>query len=296
MIILDRYILKNFFKFFFLTLLAFTLIYLIVDFFGRIRMFLSNDATAIQIASYFLYSIPQTISHTIPVSMLLGSLLSFSTLSKNSEIIAMKSSGISIYRISIPILYAALLITVCSFFFNEFVTPSGNEKAKYIKEVEVKKQQAGVFKQDQIWHRSKNAIYNYVFFDPATNTLRGITINYFDSQFRLSARIDAQSAHWTHDHWVFQDLLITTFDRDSFPVLERHTSRVVELPEQPDDLKAIQKSPDEMGFVELRQYIHKLMAEGFDADRFLADMHGKIALCHGEHHSGFCRHIVFLKI
>ena len=277
MTILDRYILREFFKLFLLTMLSFTMLYLIVDFFSRIRMFLSNHASAEQIIAHFGYGIPQIISHTMPVSMLLGSLLAFSLLSRNSEIVAMKSSGISLYRISLPLLGAAIFISACSFLFNEFITPYANQKAKYIEFVEVKKQQKGVFKQNQMWHRSKNAIYNFAFFDPRANILRGITINYFDQNFSLISRIDAREAKWENKQWVLSDLLITGFRQGDFPVMEKAAHKVVFLPEQPDDLKTVQKDTDEMGFMELRDYIGKLQANGFDAERLLADMHGKIA-------------------
>ena len=278
MTILDRYILKEFFKWFFLTLLSFTLVYLIVDFFGRIRMFLSNHATVMQIVGHFGYGIPQIITHTLPVSVLLASLLTFSVLSRNNEIVAMKSSGVSLYRASLPLLIAAVLISAVSFLFNEFITPQANQKAKYIEFVEVKKQQkTGVYKQNQIWHRSKNAIYNFAYFDPATNILKGITINYFDQDFRLTMRIDARQARWERNEWVLSNVLISTFSKDAFPELKRESALKIDLPDTPADLKAVQKDTDEMGFFELRDFIRKLQADGFDAGRYLADMHGKIA-------------------
>ncbi len=277
MTILDRHILRQFFRLLLLTMLSFTLLYLIVDFFGRIRMFLSNDATVEQIASYFLYSMPQTVSLTVPVAMLLATLLSFSLLSKNNEIVAMKSSGVSIYRISCPLLIAAVLIAVCSFFFNEFITPAANAKAEYIKLVEVQKQQKGVFKRDQIWCRTGNAIYNFAYFNPSTNTLSGISVNYFDNTFHLTARIDARSARWTPKGWELRDLLVTSFHPGDFPVIEKMPSKIVDLPESPSELMAVQKEPDEMGFLELKEYVDKLKAQGFDPGQFVADMHGKIA-------------------
>ena len=240
--ILDRYIIREFFKLFSLTMLTFTLLYLVVDFFSRIRMFLSNNATTYQIATHFGFGIPQIISHTMPVSVLLASLLTFSLLSKNSEIVALKSSGISLYRASLPLLVSALLISAFSFVFNEVITPYANQKAKYIEFVEVKKlQKMGAFKQNQIWYRSKNAIYNFALFDPQTNTLKGITINYIGQNFELTMRIDAKEARWQDGQWIFSDLLITTFSTDHFPVLEKVTSRAILLPETPTELRASAK-------------------------------------------------------
>jgi len=95
-------------------------------------MFLSNDATAWQMASYFLYSIPLIISLVLPAAILLASLLTYSSLSKFSEITAMKANGISLYRISLPALAVAAILSIFLFFFTELVAPFSIKKKKNI--------------------------------------------------------------------------------------------------------------------------------------------------------------------
>jgi lipopolysaccharide export system permease protein len=276
--LLDRYISKEFLKIFALMMVSFALLYLIIDFFSRIRMFLSNHATIYQITAHFAFGIPQIISHTLPVAVLLSTLLTFGMFSRNHEVVAMKANGLSLYRIAFPVFAIAGVVCLISFFFNEFVTPYANQKAKYIEFVEVKKiQKLGFFKQNQIWYRSKNAIYNFGVFDPVANKLKGITIQYFDPDFSLVKRIDAREADWTGDTWKFRDVLTTSFPEGRFPILERSPSAVFDLPEKPSDFKVVQKDTDEMGYAELRTYIKKLKSEGYDVSRYLVDMYGKIA-------------------
>ncbi len=278
MTILDRYVSKEFLKIFALMMASFTLLYLIIDFFGRIRMFLSNHATAYQIASYFTYMIPQIISYTLPVAVLLATLLTFGMFSRSHEIVAMKANGLSLYRIALPVFVIAALVSAVSFLFNEFVTPYANQRAKYIKFVEVQKtQKLGFFKQNQIWYRSRNAIYNFGMFDPVADTLKGITIYYFDQDFNLVKRVDAREARWTDGHWSFKNVLTTSFPQGSIQVLERASSAVIDIPEKPSDFKIVQKDTDEMGYGELKNYIQKLRSEGYDVSRYLVDMHGKIS-------------------
>jgi len=278
MTILDRYISREFIKVFFLMMISFALLYLIVDFFGRIRMFLSNHATFYQIVAHFAFGIPQIISHTLPVAVLLSTLLTFGTLSRHHEIVAMKSNGLSLYRISLPVFILAGIVCILSFLFNEFITPYANQKAKYIEFVEVKKQQKlGFFKQNQLWYRSRNAVYNFGLFESDTNTLKGITIYFFDPNFNLSMRVDAREATWKDGSWHFHDVLTTKLPPGAFPVMERVPSKIIDLPEKPSDFKIVQKDTDEMGYVELRDYIRKLVSEGHDASRYLVDMYGKIA-------------------
>jgi lipopolysaccharide export system permease protein len=276
--LLDKYILKEFVKFFIITCLSFVALYLIVDFFEKIRMFLSNSATIIQMARYFLFSIPMIISLILPAAVLLATLMTYSSLSKFGEITAMKANGISLYRLSLPVLIFAAITAVFLFYFSELVTPAALQKTEQIIIVEVQKQKAlGFFKQNEIWYHSDNAIYNFKMFDVANNTLRGITINYINSDYALKMRIDAERAEWKNGQWIFYNLLLTHFDENNSPVLEWSKKKIIDLPEKPNDFKIMQKDAEKMGFFDLKKYVKKIQSEGYDATRYLVDLHGKLA-------------------
>jgi lipopolysaccharide export system permease protein len=275
---LDRYILKEFLKTFSLIVLSLICLYLIVDFFERIRMFLSNDATASQMASYFIFNIPMILSQMIPVTFLLSTLLTFGLLSKNSEITAMKANGVSLYRISLPVIALSLFVCMFAFLLAEFITPYTNQKAKHIKLVEVqKRKKLGSFKENQIWYKGEKGIYNFTIFDPEKSTLKGVKINFLDRDMNLTKRIDAKEALWNEGKWHFRDIVITTFPEGDFPILERASSRIIDLPEKPADFTVVQKDTEEMGFWELRNFIEKVRSEGYDATQYVTDLHGKIA-------------------
>ena len=156
--------------------------------------------------------------------------------------------------------------------------PAANWRAEYIKYVEVqKKKEWGAFKENQIWYKSQNAIYNFKLYVPSENRLKGVTISYLDPQFNLSSRIDAREALWKGDRWELQDVLRTTFSGREFPVIERLPTLAADIAETPDDFQVVQKSADQMGFRELRNYIRKLRQEGYDATRYETDLQGKIA-------------------
>lgn len=278
MTILDRYVTKEFIRIFILVLLLFIALFLIVEFFERIRMFLHHKASLYQIVSFLLFRIPMMISQVIPASVLLASLITFSSLSKNSEIVAMKANGISLYRTSLPVIISSAFICIIAFLNSEFITPYSNQRAEYIKQVEIAKQETmGSFKQNQLWYRGKDGIYNFKMFDPKTNILQGITINYIGEDFTLKMRIDAEKAEWKEGKWVFYNVLSTRFTDGDFPSLEYISTKVIDLPETPSDFNVIQKKADTMGYVELRRYVKKIQSEGYDATRYIVDMHGKVA-------------------
>lgn len=278
MTILDRYILKEFVVFFLLILVSYTGLFLIIEFFEKIRMFLSNHASAYHIASYFFYSLPFMISQIIPVAVLLASLITYSSLSRHSEIVAMKACGISLYRTSAPIIAVVMIICIFAFFIGEFITPKANQRADDIKYIDIqKKEPLGTFKQNQIWYRGTNTIYNFKYFDPEKNILKGITINFLDKNFNLTMRIDAERAEWKDSGWFFYNILITKYGTGDFPSLQRIASQKINLLERPDDFKIVQKDADKMGYMELKNYIIKIRAEGYDVTRYIVDMYGKMA-------------------
>jgi lipopolysaccharide export system permease protein len=204
--------------------------------------------------------------------------MAYGSLSKFSEITAMKANGISLYRITFPALIFAALMALVLFYFTELITPASIQKTEYIEKIDIKKQQTlGYFKQNELWYRSNDAIYNFKMFDVSNDTLHGITINYLNNDFTLRMRIDAKSAEWKGNNWVFHDFLTTHFDDNNVPILEWSKEKIINLPEKPSDFKVIQKDAEKMGYFELRKYVNKIQAEGYDVTRYLVYLQGKIA-------------------
>jgi lipopolysaccharide export system permease protein len=277
--ILDKYIIKEFLKFVGITFISLIILFLIVDFFEKIRMFLGNHATTVKMASYFIFSLPMIISYMLPPSILIATLLTYSSLSKHSEITAMKANGISLYRMSIPPLIFAVFVSIFSFFFNELITPASIQKTEHIIIVDIQKQKTfGFFQQNEIWYRSDKAFYNFKMFDINSDILRGVTINYLNSDFSLKMRLDAKEVEWKNNQWVFHNLLTTSFDENNAPVLEWSKEKIINLPEKPNDFKIIQKDAEKMGYFELKKYVKKIQTEGYDVQRYLVDLQGKIAV------------------
>ncbi len=276
--ILDRYLTREFSRNLLFIAVCFISLFLIIDFFEKTRMFLSNHATFRQMASHFLFLIPTMLSQTLPAAVLLASLLACGTLSRHNEITAMKANGISLYRLSLPILTIAASVCVLVFLLNEWVTPYTNERAEHIRLVEVQKQKSlGSFKQDQIWYRGQKGIYNFKLFDAQNSVLRGITLYYLDHDMNLIMRLDAERGEWKEGHWLFHGVLITRFPSGEFPAIVKMATQVADIPERPDDFKVVQKDVETMGYFELKRYIRKLQMEGYDATRYIVDLQGKIA-------------------
>ncbi len=275
---LDRYIVRIFLRSLLLFLVAFLILSVIVDFFEKIRMFLSNDASLLQMLRYFLFALPMLLSLVAPAAFLIATLTTFGALSTHHEITALKANGIGVYRLLAPMLAVAVAFSLLFFLFTEFVVPKANENMAQIIQVEIQKQQPpGAFTKNEIWYRGKAGIYNFRIFEPLSNTLYGVTVNQFDAEFNLTRRLDAERAVWQGGRWHFYGLMITRFTAGESPVIEHREEGTIDLPEKPEDFLTLQKSADKMGYFDLKRYIDRIRQEGYDATSYLADWHGKLA-------------------
>ncbi len=278
MTILDRFITREFLRFFILIFISLLLISVIIDFFEKMNMFMSNGATSGQMFKYFLAALPMLASLVAPAAVLIASLVTMGSLSRTNELTALKAGGISLYRTSLPILLLAAFFSLIYFLFTEFVTPQANERADRLIRVEIQKQEIrGSFGQDELWYRGQMGLYNFRLFDRKTNSLFGITINQFDGDFRPVRRYDAEKAVFKDGLWQFHNLMTTSFSRKGEPILEWVATKTLPLPEVPDDFGGLQKGADKMGYFELRRYIGKLRSEGYDVTSYETDLQGKMA-------------------
>jgi len=271
--ILARYLAREFTKNFFLGLGAFSAIYLIVELFERINAFLYNKAPVPMMAAYFLSKIPPILFQVAPASVLLASLVTLGLMAKHNEITAMKAGGISLRQIAFPILGVVAVIYITLLGMSEFIVPLANQNVRLLMDLIIdKKKPAAAFKQSQIWIRHHQAIYNIQLYRPERDILEGITLYRFDPNFHLRERIDARSARWKNDQWVFSEASVTHFTPDGFPVRKQYAEIILPLPETPGDFRIAEKNPDEMNYRELRDYVAKIEQDGYDASKYRCAM------------------------
>ncbi len=278
MSILDRYIIKEITKYFGIVLVAATGIYLVVDFFENIDKFLDAGLTIIRMIQFLQLKLPLIIAQITPVGILLAVLITFGLMNKNNEIIALKCSGMSIYYFIRPIFAVGLLVTILLFLLSEIVVPVTFSKAGDIYRIEVKKytQTKG---QKNIWFKSHRSIAFISYFNPREKTISGITLNYFDSQFRLVRRVDAARGEFQKDRWVFKDIMEQILNKETGSYeIQFHKEKVEKIDFLPEDLQRVVKKSEEMSYKELLSYIRDVEAEGYDATPYRVDLYGKFAL------------------
>jgi lipopolysaccharide export system permease protein len=277
--IIKNYLRKEFLKKFFTIVLSFISIYLIVEFFERVDDFVELHASLYDSVLYFLFKLPLIVSQVTPFAVLLATILTFSILSKNSELVAMRASGISLMEISSPIIALTLLISLFMFIGNEQIIPYTNQKFNYLFDIKIrKKEPRGIFRINKIWYRGENnTIWNIELFDKKNSVLRNVTLYRFDEHYSLKERIDASTAVRNENAWNFQNGEMIRFSPNGGFTVERFESKDFDFPERLENFGTIQKDPAEMSFSEIYSYVKELKKKGFDDTKYTVDMYAKLA-------------------
>lgn len=276
--ILDCYVARGFIKAFALSLACTTVLYLIVDFFDKIDNLLQAGAGLWTSARYFFFKVPLLISRVFAFAALFSTLFALGMMCRNREIIAMRSSGLSLRRISLPLFLLSFLICVLTFFWNEALLPIFTRKAQHIYKTEVKKSQPkNIVGTKDIWIRADGAFISIGHFDTRRLVLEGVSVYVLERDFTLKGLIDAPWAAWNGAHWETQGGTEWLFLPNG-QVKQRELDTPLPLTETPEDFKLLARDPEEFSFFDLRKQIADLAAKGFDTTQDEVDLHVKLAL------------------
>jgi lipopolysaccharide export system permease protein len=279
MTILDKYLAKEILKCLVIVLAVVLGLYVIVEFFNKADNFMEAGLSISRLIRYLQLELPLIIVQITPIAALLAVMVALGLMNKNNEIIALKSAGGSIYFLLRAVLAIAVMLGVVVFFLSEIVVPITISKANRIWLTEVKKKPALATRQKNIWIKGNRTIYFIKYFNPQNQSISGVTLNYFDKEFNLSKRVDANKALYRKEAWIFYDIMEQKFNAGSRTYDVRfYPQRVEKIDILPEDLKRVFKKSEEMNIAELFSYIQEVESEGYDATTFRVDLHARFAL------------------
>ncbi|MDR2340553.1 MAG: LptF/LptG family permease [Deltaproteobacteria bacterium] len=285
--VINRYLLTLFLKNLGLCLACFLALYLVVDFIEKISNFLGHGTRFWSICVYFLAQIPNVAVLLVPVATLASVLITLVLLARNSEIVAFKGSGISLWSLSLPFLGAGLLLSVAVFLLGNFVTPRTSETANKIWDGEVLSRRAEVSATivEDVWSRDLRLLEHFATYDGAKSTATGVSVILLDENMFLERRIEAASATFSPEGALFRDAEVKTYHGMSpgagpkgFYFERLPEFRLPGLPMPPPGLgRHSELNPDEMSVGELSENIRLLRAEGFNPVRQVVDLYFKFS-------------------
>jgi len=288
--LIDRYILWSFLRFLATTGLSIYIIFLVVDFREMIDDLINSRVPGRLILSFFKYRTPWVANQILPVACLVSTLLAFGLLSRFNEVTAMKAGGLSLYRISVPVVIATLLLSVFAFYVEGYVMPYSNQKASQIRD-QIRGGPPRSYSQPlRRWIVGQDGLFynyrNYTRPPPHFLSLEGNGVFQGFSVFRLNRetfavreRIYAREATWKSGSWILRTGWERTFDSDGRVLsFNEFQERTFQFSEQPADFLGEVKTPDQMSYWQLTDFISDLTRRGYSVQELSVDLYKKLAL------------------
>lgn len=155
--ILSRYLQRNIYFGTLLALMVFVSLSLFFVLVGELEKIGQGDYGFIQAIEYLVLLTPGTIVDFLPLAFLVGCMLSLGSLASNSEIIAMQASGVSLPRLLISVLQAAIGLAVISFLLSEWVVPESSTSARAMKGL-VEEERTALRSREGVWIKDGNKV------------------------------------------------------------------------------------------------------------------------------------------
>jgi LPS export ABC transporter permease LptG len=253
--LIDRYLARSFLQPMVYCLLAFIILFVAYDLSDRLDDFMNKQVPTNLIVKYYLYNVPIVVSKTTPFATLLALLYCLGNLSRTNEIIAMRASGIALFRIIQPYLILGVVMYVVTLALSETYVPRARRLAAKIVPVPTTIQSAMAYHQDsetitfynsnddRKWHVGAHDASSSIFFNVSV-------IQYTHSQEQSKTRrLDAREAEFVPGFgWWFYQVTTINYDRDGTPYPARSTAKLP-LPyyqETPADILSAQRTHPEM--------------------------------------------------
>jgi LPS export ABC transporter permease LptF/LPS export ABC transporter permease LptG len=280
--ILDDYVLRDFVFNFGLVAGALTVLSLIFTVFELLGDILRNQVSPWIVGEYLLNVTPFFLYNVTQYGVLLSVLITLGLMQRSNEVTALKATGISVYRVIVPVLVATIFVAGALFLSDQFYLPHTNKRQDaLLNKIKGRPAQTYLNPSRKWIFGQHSTIYYYQLFDSDRNQFGDLSVFQFDpATFQLLSRIYVNRARWDEglNRWIctagwersFQGPAIRdyrTFDVSTFNTVS----------EPPDYFKKEVRQSLEMNYEQLRRYIHDLQQSGFEVVKLRVQLHKKIA-------------------
>jgi LPS export ABC transporter permease LptF/LPS export ABC transporter permease LptG len=279
--LMDIYLLRRFFSYFFLLMATFIFLFETFTFFELLDDIARHRIAFLIVVKYFSYLAPYLAYQLAPLAALVAVLVTLGVMSKNNEVVACKASGISLYRLALPLLLAGLTLATVMVILDDTYLPYANQQQDALRN-QIKGRPAQTYTRPQRWIFGENSkIYNYDLFDSAQNLFGGLSVVELDpTTFHIKRRIFANRARWSPEQnvWILENGWIRDFEEGAVSKYQQFgATTLAELKEPPTYFNRQVLQAFQMSWDDLRLYIDGLQRAGFDVSALRVQWHKKLA-------------------
>jgi LPS export ABC transporter permease LptG/LPS export ABC transporter permease LptF len=279
--VIDRYLLRRCLSFLLLVVVAVIALTITIDLSGNLEDIRRFSVPFVTVASYYLFQLPQMFHDLLPLAFLIAFLGTATALDRNNETTAFKAAGISLSRISLPLLLLGFGLGAMLFLLDDNITQKAERSKQRLEDIIRGRSVARSYRATDrpfVFLPDGRTLVSFLEFDADTNTLVRPSVYMFDARFNLRTRYMAQRATYRDGHWLAEAAWSRAFVAEGAPSFTRYMGPVdLPLPVAPDYFGREFRKPTQMSFRELEAYIHVLRAAGYRVDRLVVQLHQKLA-------------------
>lgn len=278
--ILFRYLLREYSKIFTMCFSGLMTIYLVIDYWEKVRRVLRYDAAWLDVLTYLLLKAPAISFQIAPLAILMATLLTFGLLSRGHEITAMRSCGISLLWIASPFIAFASVIALVLLLFSSTIIPLAASKSEEIRTTRIeKKLPAAAVKLKEPWTRvGADSLMHVTSVSVGGELLADVRLFQFDHNFQLAEVTDAGEARYSDSTWTLYQGQHRRFSPDGTVSTTEFDRKPIALTLIPDDFTIWLSGDSElMTFHDIRAYSRRRHQQGAQAARLTTDYYSRIA-------------------
>ena len=261
-----------------LAVAALTIMLIMQTLFELMDMLINKKVAWPYIVKLLAYRLPAFLVVTFPISLLASSELAIGRLSTDGEITAMRAGGISLRRVMIPFLIAALAISILAFLINDYIVPEANHISQnIIREIVLKKGPPNI-RRNVFFRDAENRYFYINLFDEENMLMQDIMV-YELTREKFPRTITAKKGKWVVDTWKLENGTIYNYDEEGKITYEMSFETLdIIVKEDLQKFFRNQRTPQEMSSKDLRQQIEILQQAGADTKNFEVDLYMKYSI------------------
>ncbi len=261
----ERHIVRRFVTGYVFLVGALIVFFILLHYLEYVDDFLDRGATMKDIFSvYYPSYVPEIVRLTSPLALFLSCVYLTGRLAQEGQLVALQTSGVSLYRLLRPYLLVALVVTGAMIWFNGYVVPRTNQTVleydgKYLKDAPRQLDGNEIHRQNQ-----PGSLVSVGYYDRRTSVAFRVSLQRFDGDQRLVERIDAPRMQWVDSlrHWRLPDAVVRTFADDGRERRREVATLDTALLVFPRDLARTERDVESMTIPVAADYIAALRRSG----------------------------------
>jgi LPS export ABC transporter permease LptG/LPS export ABC transporter permease LptF len=275
----DRYVIRRLLPPILLVVFSTALLYVVADLSNNVEDMARNSVPARVILAYYANLVPQVFLDITPFALMIAVLILLTLLERQQEITALKAAGISLFRLTVPVLLVAGVSAAGLWILGEAVVPDANREAQRLLDRIKGRETTRTYRaSDRQWLLSRDgeSLYNFLRYDDPSNTLVRFTMFRIDEDMELNFYLFSRRVRYLDGSWIADSGWFRQIFPDGTDEFKRITAPMkLEIAEAPDYFGQEYRRPSEMSVGELASYIRELVDSGYRPSKLIVRLHQK---------------------